>query len=37
MEIEVYSQYVLQDFLSELKFPLNNFLEAIDTASKALK
>ena len=37
MEIEVYSQYVHQDFLSELKFPLTDFLEALDKASAVLK
>lgn len=37
MEIEVYSQYVHRDFLSELKFPLTDFLEALDKASTVLK
>ncbi|AFY54500.1 hypothetical protein Riv7116_1961 [Rivularia sp. PCC 7116] len=36
MEIEIYSQYVHPDYLSELKFPLNDFLEAVDKAREAL-
>ena len=36
MEIDIYSQYVHPDFISELKFPLNDFLEALDVARKAL-
>ena len=37
MEIDIYSEYVTLDFLSELKFPLSDFLEAINIASKALR
>ncbi|WP_414624002.1 hypothetical protein [Calothrix sp. CCY 0018] len=37
MEIDIYSQYVHPDFLSELKFPLNDFLEAVDKAREALR
>ncbi|MFB8798291.1 MAG: hypothetical protein U7126_29615 [Microcoleus sp.] len=37
MEIDIYSEYVTPDFVSELKFPLSDFLEAINVASKALK
>jgi hypothetical protein len=37
MEINIYSEYVTPDFLSELKFPLSDFLEAINIASTALK
>ena len=37
LEIDVYSQYVHPDFLSELKFPLEDFLEAIHIATQALK
>ncbi|MCC3411207.1 MULTISPECIES: hypothetical protein [unclassified Microcoleus] len=36
MEIDIYSQYVHPDFLAELKFPLSEFLEAINIASTAL-
>ena len=36
MEIDIYSQYVHPDFISELKFPLNDFLEALNVARKAL-
>jgi hypothetical protein len=36
IEIEIYSQYVLPDFVSELKFSLDDFLEAIQEAKKAL-
>lgn len=37
MEIDIYSEYVTPDFLSELKFPLSDFLEAINIASTALR
>ncbi len=37
MEIDIYSQYVHPDFISDLKFPLNDFLEALDIASQALR
>ena len=37
MEIDIYSQYVHPDFLSELKFSLDDFLEALDTAREALR
>ncbi|MEH2294028.1 hypothetical protein [Nostoc sp.] len=37
MEIDIYSEYVTPDFLSELKFPLRDFLEAINIASTALR
>ncbi|OYE06445.1 hypothetical protein [Nostoc sp. 'Peltigera membranacea cyanobiont' 232] len=37
MEIDIYSEYVNLDFLSELKFPLSDFLEAINIASTALR
>ncbi|MEH2371130.1 hypothetical protein [Nostoc sp.] len=37
MEIDIYSEYVTLDFLSELKFPLSDFLEAINIASRALR
>jgi hypothetical protein len=37
LEIEIYSQYVLPDFLSELKFSLDDFLEAIEEAKVAIK
>ena len=37
MEIDIYSQYVDPDFLSELKFPLNDFLEALHKAKVALQ
>lgn len=37
MEIDIYSEYVIPDFISELKFPLSDFLEAINIASKALR
>ncbi len=37
MEIDIYSKYVTPDFLSELKFPLSDFLEAINIASTALR
>jgi hypothetical protein len=36
IEMEIYSQYVLPDFVSELKFPLLDFLEAIEEAKIAL-
>ncbi|BAY82088.1 hypothetical protein NIES267_15660 [Calothrix parasitica NIES-267] len=36
MEIEIYSQYVYPDFISELKFPLKDFLEALNIMSQAL-
>ncbi|ODG99330.1 hypothetical protein A4S05_38085 [Nostoc sp. KVJ20] len=35
MEIDIYSEYVTPDFLSELKLPLGDFLEAINIASTA--
>ncbi|MEH1852363.1 MAG: hypothetical protein V7L11_11905 [Nostoc sp.] len=37
MEIDICSEYVTLDFLSELKFPLSDFLEAINIASRALR
>lgn len=37
MEIEIYSEYVIPDFLSELKFPSYDFLEALSVASSALR
>ncbi|MEH2023800.1 hypothetical protein [Nostoc sp.] len=37
MEIDIYSEYVTPDFSSELKFPLSDFLEAINIASTALR
>ncbi|MBN3895063.1 MAG: hypothetical protein HWQ41_07285 [Nostoc sp. NOS(2021)] len=37
MEIDIYSEYITPDFLSELKFPLSDFLEAINIASRALR
>ncbi|MEH2223624.1 hypothetical protein [Nostoc sp.] len=37
IEIDIYSEYVTPDFLSELKFPLSDFLEAINIASRALR
>lgn len=37
MEIEIYSEYVQLDFVSELKFPLGDFLEALHKASAALR
>lgn len=37
MEIDIYSQYVNPDYLSELKFPLDDFLEAVDKAREALR
>lgn len=36
MEIDIYSKYVTPDFFSELKFPLSEFLEAINIASTSL-
>jgi hypothetical protein len=36
IEIEMYLQYVIPDFYSNLKFPLDDFLEAIEEAKKAL-
>lgn len=37
IEIDIYSQYVHTDFFSELKFPLDDFLEAVDKAREALR
>lgn len=37
MEIEIYSQYVNSDYFSELKFPLDDFLAAVDKAREALR
>ncbi|AFY73335.1 hypothetical protein Syn7502_01235 [Synechococcus sp. PCC 7502] len=37
MEIDIYSEYIIPDFLSELKFPLSDFLEAINIAGAALR
>ena len=37
MEIEIYSEYVQPNFISELKFPLSDFFEALDKARAALK
>ncbi|BAY84001.1 hypothetical protein NIES267_34950 [Calothrix parasitica NIES-267] len=37
MEIDIYSQYVHPDFFSELKFPLDDFLEAVDVGREALR
>lgn len=37
MEIDIYSQYVKPGFISELKFPLSDFLEALDKARAALR
>ncbi|WP_377475059.1 MAG: hypothetical protein P2A85_20060 [Microcoleus anatoxicus] len=37
MEIDIYSEYVTSEFVSELKFQVSDFLEAINIASKALR
>ncbi len=37
MKIDIYSQYVTPDFLSELKFPIKDFLEAINVGMAALR
>ncbi|MEM9927437.1 MAG: hypothetical protein AAF915_27485 [Cyanobacteria bacterium P01_D01_bin.50] len=37
MEIDIYSQYVHTDFVSELKFPLRDFVEALDKASAVIR
>ncbi|TYQ30927.1 hypothetical protein [Pseudanabaena sp. UWO310] len=37
MEIDIYSEYVIPDFLTDLKFPLKDFLEAINMATIALR
>jgi hypothetical protein len=37
MEIDIYSQYAYPDFVSDLKFPLNDFLEALDIASQTFR
>lgn len=37
MEIDIYSQYVHPDYFSELKFPLDDFLQAVDKAREALR
>ncbi len=37
IEIPIYSEYVILEYLSDLKFPINDFLEAIERAMIALK
>lgn len=37
MEIDIYSQYINPNYFSELKFPLDDFLEAVDKAREALR
>jgi ribosomal protein S8 len=36
-EIDIYSEYVTPEFMSEFKLPVSEFLAAINLARKALK
>lgn len=37
LEIEIYSEYVIEELVPKFKFKLSDFLEAIDQASVLLK
>lgn len=36
LEIEIYSEYVIEDLVPKFKFKLNDFLDAIEQASNLL-